>query len=273
MSDALTHELELLKAKFELEKVHGRQQEPEVAGPSQNRGVEERSKRDLIGGSSATGGSAKGSHDRALQIMTQKAELYKKFKRNEADISDSVMLRNDDSDWSQESEDEDDIEDDSEVEVVDEFGRTRVVPRSKRHLFEHKGPEQGSVPDDPDYNPYARVAKPVGVIYGHTIQTEAFDATQAERAARARQVLEAEQEALKPQFYDSNLEVRQRGVGFMQFSLDPEKRLQQQQDLREARAVTEAAVKAKQQEHQHEELYDKFAKRLQQRKERLEAVQ
>lgn len=177
--------------------------------------------------------------ERSRRNMEQKARLYKAMKRGEVEDLDeryevdfvSGERRSDRSS----SEDEGDGPQE-EVEYLDEFGRTRKGTR----LDAMKAKQAGTKKDDDRFT--ARPVAPTsGVVYGDTIQHEAFD-PDAGRLAQMEELAKKRDRSLTPppqEFYDAGKEVRDRGTGFMQFSGEKEERGRQMEGLEELRRETE----------------------------------
>lgn len=171
--------------------------------------------------------------------MEQKARLYKAMKRGEVeDLDERYEVdfegeRRSDSDTS-----EDEGEAQEEVEYIDEFGRTRKGTR----LDALKARNAGTRKDDDRFT--ARpVAPESGIVYGDTIQHEAFD-PDAGRVAQMEALAKKRDRSLTPppdEFYDAGKEVRTRGTGFMQFSGEREAREEQMRGLESLRKETESA--------------------------------
>jgi hypothetical protein len=140
--------------------------------------------------------------------------------------------------------DEDDEEEEGEgsgmVEYVDEFGRTRQGTRAEAARAARQ--ERGMADMSGDRFT-ARPSAPSGVIYGDTIQHQAFNpdfpiAMQMEELAKKRD------KSLTPppdMHFDASREVRQKGTGFFQFSEDAEERKKQMEGLERERIETEKA--------------------------------
>jgi hypothetical protein len=208
----LTTELDLMKKRFERARAEGSQRKLASRPTSEkpvNKGVEQRRQKDLDGLEDALAKSSR--------IMEAKSRRYKKIKRGDAE--DQILLPSskddtDDFDASEESGS------DSEVEIIDSFGRTRKVPRAKAHLFE-------SDDEDKDSHRVPKVARPSTVLYGDRIQHEAFE---LDHQAVAELAAKDPNEGLE-QHYDAVWERRDRGVGFYKFSQDSKARQEQMESL------------------------------------------
>ncbi|KAF8245251.1 hypothetical protein K440DRAFT_634748 [Wilcoxina mikolae CBS 423.85] len=96
----------------------------------------------------------------------------------------------------------------------------------------------------------SRPLPPVGIIYGNTIQTHAFQtpgfATLPEAADLTKAMPTEEEEDLATEaHYDASKEVRTKGVGFYQFSTDNKVRKTEMEELLRERERTEAERKEK----------------------------
>lgn len=178
--------------------------------------------------------------------MEEKARLYAAMKRGDVEDADERYAVDFDAKWAErraegkddDSDDDDDDEDGEaeQIEYVDEFGRTRTGTR----LDILRAKQQQSLREEGD--PYAaRPAAPANVIYGDTIQHEAFDPDEP-RAAQMEELAKKRDKSLTPppeEHFDSHKEVRTKGTGFFQFSGDAEERKQQIENLEKERAETE----------------------------------
>lgn len=274
MSSILAAELAKAKAKLEHEKVHGREkrktEKHSTENMTRNPGIEKRMSRDDKYHVSKTSAQKMGYDN-----MQSKAELYRQFHQGEIDrLEGGVMERRTSDDSDTGSRDSDDSEydssaDSSEVEIVDEFGRTRMVPKRKRYLFEaRKEVSRDGYESRDTFQQTARemVEKPANIIYGDVVQTDSF----------ARNDFVPQENETSTSHYDSTKEIRNRGVGFMQFSQDAEVRERQQKELKEARAVTQAFVeeKKKDKEKGRDEIseLDRFRQRYEARERRVKEV-
>lgn len=119
------------------------------------------------------------------------------------------------------------------VEYTDEFGRTRLAPKSIAEKHRQRLPQTQT--DDPkEPNP--------SLIYGPTIQTHAFTtATYSSLPESLPRVEDLPQN--KPggeeRHYDANSELRSKGVGFYAFSGDNEQRRREMAELDATRKKTE----------------------------------
>lgn len=131
------------------------------------------------------------------------------------------------------------------VEVEDEFGRTRLVKKSERHMYtQNKRPRQDSE-DDSDGLEEDGSKRRNGVIYGNYIQSDMFkiDKDKADKIRRNEHDEEWENE--NATHYDPDWEkTRTRGTGFFKFETgDEAKRAQQMEELDSLRQETKDRVK------------------------------
>jgi hypothetical protein len=188
--------------------------------------------------------------ERSKRKMEEKARLYAAMKRGDVEDEGERFAVDFDRKWAEKYGDgqsgEEDISDEEDeedggsemVEYVDEFGRTRQgtradaarVARQERGLADMTGDRFT-----------ARPSAPSNVIYGDTIQHQAFNpdmpiAMQMEELAKKRD------RSLTPPpdlHFDASREIRTKGTGFFQFSEDAEERKKQMADLERERLETE----------------------------------
>lgn len=221
-----------------------------------NRNTAKRAKRDLEPDNAGTfeqkhttNGEAldRGIWERSKRKMEEKARLYAAMKRGDVEDADERYAVDFDTKWAEAraegkedlSEDENDVEDDGEeVEYVDEFGRTRKGTRidamRAKQQSERKTHSYGAKP-----------AAPSNLVYGDTIQHQAFDLDEP-RAAQMEELARKRDKSLTPppeEHFDGNKEIRNKGTAFYHFSGDAEQRKQQMADLEQERAQTERVRK------------------------------
>ena len=189
--------------------------------------------------------------ERSKRKMEEKARLYAAMKRGDVEDMDERYAVDFDKKWAlkegkeEEDLDNDDDDDDDEeegqnqpVEYVDEFGRTRTGTAADVARVERI--KRGRMEGESDRFT-ARPSAPTNVIRGDTIQHQAFNpdepvAVQMEELARKRD------KALTPppeEHFDGNREIRTKGTGFFQFSVDEDERRRQMEGLERERAETE----------------------------------
>ena len=162
----------------------------------------------------------------AVDFDRKWAEKYGDEQSGEEDMSDE--------------DDEEEEQGSGMVEYVDEFGRTRQGTRADAVRAARQERGRADMAGD---RFTARPSAPSGVIYGDTIQHQAFNpdmpiAMQMEELARKRD------KSLTPppdMHFDASREVRQKGTGFFQFSEDAEERKKQMEGLERERIQTERA--------------------------------
>jgi hypothetical protein len=197
----------------------------------------------------------------ARRKMEEKARLYAAMKRGDyvpGREGEAAPLVDFDRKWAEaqqggagptsasESEDddhdsessEDDKKEEETVEYEDEFGRLRTATRSEYERYRrrlerglHAGAELEVMS--------ARPAAPSNIIYGPTVQAEAFvagDEDRMEELARKRDRSATPPEA---RHYDAQAEIRNRGTGFYAFSKDEERRKEEMEGLKAERERTE----------------------------------
>ncbi|WWC73730.1 uncharacterized protein I206_107702 [Kwoniella pini CBS 10737] len=146
-----------------------------------------------------------------------------------------------------EEEDHEEHEDDlAKVEYIDEMGRTRIGTRKEAKEAElSKRSDRGrreareAAEDDKDGSAYAEVLQS-NVIHG---DQNFFPVYEPDADALKKKYLEAEEEA-RAHHYDSTKEVRVKGAGQYQFSLDETTRADQMASLASQRNETEKARSA-----------------------------
>lgn len=187
---------------------------------------------------------------RSRRKMEEKARLYAAMKRGDVeDMDDKYAVDFDrkwaekkanarDSDQGESSESEASSEDEADKEIVewtDEFGRTRTGSR-KQMLWEQRQQHLTQ-----ELSARARPSMPTNIIYGDTVQAAAFNPDE-DRARQMEELASKRDKEITPPpdtHFDSSKEVRAKGVGFMQFSLDEEHRKQQMENLVKDREETE----------------------------------
>lgn len=209
---------------------------------------------------------------RSRRRMEEKAQIYEELRKGHhlaADSSDEEDERDEhaarlrrkernalvdfDRKWAEEEaekeEEEDDEvkrenEDDTEslVEYEDEFGRTRKGTRAEAERAARMRADE-LVEEDGLYIPArrARPARPEKLIYGETIQTQAFNPDD-EIAAKMSYLASRRDRSVTPPeetHYNADSEVRTRGTGFYAFSQDAKERERQMAELLNARKETE----------------------------------
>ncbi|ALO69294.1 hypothetical protein CNG02930 [Cryptococcus deneoformans JEC21] len=138
------------------------------------------------------------------------------------------------------SDDEDEEDDDlAQVEYVDELGRTRTGTRKEAKEAERirgRNEPVELIPSGAENSAYAEVQQSK-VIHGEQHVFPVYEPNPEVIKAKYRQ---AEEEA-RAHHYDSTKEVRVKGAGQYQFSLDEQRRAEQQAALKSQRHETELA--------------------------------
>ncbi|KAK3679282.1 hypothetical protein LTR78_000843 [Recurvomyces mirabilis] len=190
-----------------------------------------------------------GVWQRSKRKMEEKAMLYAAMKRGDVEDADERYAVDFDRKWAEnrdgdeEIEEDDDDDDDGDgemVEYVDELGRNRTGTAAEAALAERMKRAEALGKEADDHST-ARPSAPSNIIYGDTIQHQAFDpdepiAAKMEALARKRDT------SLTPPpetHFDANWEIRTKGTGFFQFSDDAGERKRQMENLERERAETE----------------------------------
>jgi hypothetical protein len=184
---------------------------------------------------------------RTQRRMEEKARLYNALKRGDVEDMDGVdfdrkwadaQASKDGAGNASSSSDEADSADEEEVEYVDEFGRTRKGTRAEALREERR--KRTLANDAPDRFT-ARPEAPDQIIYGDTVQTNAFNPDETIAQAMAELAAKRDKELTPPPelHFDGRQEARTRGTGFMYFDKDEEERREQMQRLEKERAETE----------------------------------
>jgi hypothetical protein len=187
---------------------------------------------------------------RTQRRMEEKARLYNALKHGDVEDMDDRYGVDFDRKWADaqaskdgagnasSSSDEADSADEEEVEYVDEFGRTRKGTRAEALREERR--KRTLANDAPDRFT-ARPEAPDQIIYGDTVQTNAFNPDETIAQAMAELAAKRDKELTPPPelHFDGRQEARTRGTGFMYFDKDEEERREQMQRLEKERAETE----------------------------------
>jgi hypothetical protein len=186
---------------------------------------------------------------RAKRKMEEKARLYAAMKRGDVEDMDEKYAVDFDKKWAEKQEagkgdDTSSGEDDSDsgvedvVEYTDEFGRTRKGTRAEAAREERR--KRTMAADEPDRFT-ARPSMPTNIIYGDTVQAAAFNPDETISEQMAELAKKRDKSATPPpdEHFDGKKEIRTKGVGFFQFSADPEERKKQMETLENERKETE----------------------------------
>ncbi|GAA5868360.1 hypothetical protein JCM1840_005655 [Sporobolomyces johnsonii] len=251
-----------------------------------NKGLAKRQARDQVQYEhDPTDGS--GDPDKIKSALERKAAIYDKIRRgktgglNDAQIDsllvdfdrknyDNPDLSSDDPDDSTSDVDESrtvpdriishDADDDDEpgpplphdplVEYTDEFGRTRMIPRSEvprgapfHDPTLHLPADASSAPPADGSGP-----APTNVLYGDQTHFPVYEPDPAVLAARAASLAAAAAAPLVDHYDASRETTRRRGAGFYQFSGDEEERRRQMEALERERGETERRRREREEE-------------------------
>lgn len=195
------------------------------------------------------------SYKRARRKMEEKARLYAAMKRGDVEDEHDRHMVDFDRKWAEKeeqrngaggdatsSDDDDGGESEEEVEFLDEFGRTRKGTRAEAAREERRKQQGHRLEDESDrYAP--RPNAPRKIIFGDTIQADAFNPDEPITAQMEALAEKRDRELTPPpdQHYDAEREVRNKGTGFFQFSRDEEERKAQMEELERERQETEKA--------------------------------
>lgn len=218
-----------------------------------NRNTAKRAKRDLEEDSLAfaqkhtTDGEGLDSStwERSKRKMEEKARLYAAMKRGDVEDLDEKYTVDFDRKWAErqgeDEEEEDDDDNDVEqemVEYVDEFGRTRTGTAAEAARAQRIKAGEADMRSD---RFTARPTAPANVIYGDTIQHQAFNPDEPITAQMEALAAKRDRSLTPPPdtHFDASKEVRTKGTGFFQFSGDAEERKRQMDGLEAERLETE----------------------------------
>lgn len=260
---ALATELSLARARADSSKTTTARPRPSKSAKANlfrpNKGVSSRAARDEAIQSSTTTSlpASERELERSRRKMQQKAKLYAQLKRGDAGIEQEGLV-DFDRKWAEEgsdardssSEDEEEAGDgadgDEVIEYEDEFGRTRTGKRSEVEREQRRAQAAQKHAGESTVRP----EEPQRLIFGDTIQTHAFQTPtfstvpSSDTLKRAMPTEEEDFHAAEAH-YDASKEVRTKGVGFYQFSTDPEERKREMAELERQRDTTARAKKEK----------------------------
>ncbi|KAJ4382355.1 hypothetical protein N0V86_002689 [Didymella sp. IMI 355093] len=191
---------------------------------------------------------------RTQRRMEEKARLYNALKRGDVEDIDDRYGVDFDQKWADaqaqregagnasSSDSEDGSADEDEVEYVDEFGRTRKGTRAEALREERR--KRTLANDAPDRFT-ARPEAPEQIIYGDTVQTNAFNPDETIAQQMAELAAKRDKELTPPPevHFDGRQEARTRGTGFMYFDQDEVERQKQMGNLEKERKETERVRK------------------------------
>ena len=185
---------------------------------------------------------------RTQRRMEEKARLYAALKRGDVEDMDDKYGVDFDRKWADaqatgagnasSSSSDADSADEEQVEYVDEFGRTRKGTRADALREDRR--KRTLANDAPDRFT-ARPSMPEQIIYGDTVQTNAFNPDETIAQHMADLAAKRDKEPTPPPdlHFDGRAEARTRGTGFMYFDRDEEERRAQMDRLESERQETE----------------------------------
>ena len=184
---------------------------------------------------------------RTKRRMEEKARLYDALKRGDVEDIDDKYGIDFDKKWAEQqekgeaassSESESEASEEELVEYVDEFGRTRKGTRAEAAREERR--KRTLAADELDRFT-ARPSMPDNIIYGDTVQTNAFNPDETIAQQMADLAAKRDKELTPPPelHFDGRAEARQRGTGFFHFSKDEEERQEQMGRMEKEREETE----------------------------------
>ncbi|KAF1959743.1 hypothetical protein CC80DRAFT_489841 [Byssothecium circinans] len=224
---------------------------------SHNKGVNKRALKDLEdvditqkhrGRTSDEKAEDEAHYKRTKRRMEEKARLYNALKRGDVEDVDDKYGVDFDKKWadkqekgeaeSDSSSSESEASDEELIEYEDEFGRTRKGTRAEYAREERR--KRTLAADEPDRFT-ARPAMPSDIIFGDTVQTNAFNPDETIAQQMANLAAKRDKSLTPPPetHFDGHAEVRQRGTAFMHFSKDEEERQEQMRNLEKERLETE----------------------------------
>ncbi|RMZ71532.1 hypothetical protein GMOD_00006655 [Pyrenophora seminiperda CCB06] len=185
---------------------------------------------------------------RTKRRMEEKARLYDALKRGDVEDLDDKYGVDFDRKWAEKQEkgeaesaassESEASEEEELVEYTDEFGRTRKGTRAEAAREERR--KRTLAADEPDRFT-ARPSMPSNIIYGDAVQTQAFNPDETIAQQMADLAAKRDKELTPPPelHFDGKAEVRQRGMGFFNFSKDEEERKEQMSRIEKEREETE----------------------------------
>ncbi|PYH77269.1 hypothetical protein BO82DRAFT_358382 [Aspergillus uvarum CBS 121591] len=195
-----------------------------------------------------------GEGERYLRTLRRRErEGLVDFDRKWADTRSNLDGDDDDEEGEGEGEDGGGRDDASIVSYEDELGRTRRGTRAEAaEAARVKRQQQEDGEGDGARHEAGerwRPRRPENLIYGETVQSEAFN-PDANIAAHMAYLAKRRDRSVTPPeetHYDAEAEVRNRGTGFYAFARDEETRRRQMEELRVAREETQREREEKQQ--------------------------
>ena len=206
---------------------------------------------------------------RTKRRMEEKARLYDALKRGDIEDVDDKYGVDFDRKWADKQEkgeaasasdsESEASEEEQLIEYVDEFGRTRKGTRAEAAREARR--KNTLAADEPDRFT-ARPSMPQAIIYGDTVQTNAFNPDETIAQQMADLAAKRDKELTPPPelHFDGRAEARQRGTGFFHFSKDEEERLAQMARIEKEREETERVRR------ERKELIDKRKEMIREKK-------
>ncbi|KIY03445.1 uncharacterized protein Z520_00136 [Fonsecaea multimorphosa CBS 102226] len=196
---------------------------------------------------------------RSKRRMQDKVRLYNAMKRGEyigKEDHDNRGLVDFDRKWAEDQakrqggdtdsceSDDGSVDEEELVEYMDEFGRLRKGTKAQAAREERRKRMQANAAEEEE-RLSARPTMPSNVLYGDTIQHQAFNPDQAIADRMAEIAKKRDKSATPPPetHYDASAEIRTKGTGFYTFSKDAEERKQEMDALEKERLETERVRK------------------------------
>ncbi|PLB52844.1 hypothetical protein P170DRAFT_434569 [Aspergillus steynii IBT 23096] len=205
------------------------------------------------------GGEAGGADAYLARLRRKEREGLVDFDRKWADAERAKGSGSDE----EEDGDEEDDENASVVSYEDELGRTRRGTRAEAaRAARVKAEESG---ERSNMQERWRPSRPENLIYGETVQAEAFNPSAAAASQMSYLATRRDRSATPPgeSHYDADAEVRNRGTGFYAFSKDENVRRQQMEELVSARDETQREREARQKRRaEREQIKDERRKKI-----------
>lgn len=190
---------------------------------------------------------------RAKRKMEEKARLYSALKRGDVEDEGERYGVDFDRKWAERREkgeisgdeddetDESDGEEEEQVEYTDEFGRTRTGTRADAARAQRQQNTGAAAVDESDRFTARPVQPKSGIIYGDTIQVDAFNPDEATTVMMEELAARRDRDLTPPEatHYDADWEIRTKGTGFFKFAKGEEERKTQMENLEKERVETE----------------------------------
>lgn len=135
------------------------------------------------------------------------------------------------------------------IDYTDELGRTRQLPRSAIARLERERRIAANFATEAE-SMSVRPSMPTNIIYGDTVQHQAFNPDDDTAQKMATLAEKRDREATPPDdtHYDASKEIRNKGTGFYAFSGDKEGRQKEMEALEQERRETERRRKERDKE-------------------------